>query len=101
MPTPGDLRAWDALVSRQNWRCGIEAETHPQDGQALERRIALKQRESDVDSVILLLLDSRHNRAFVREYADFLRERFPVPGARALELIGVGVPPGGNAVVLL
>lgn len=101
MPTPGDLRAWDALVSGRNWRCGIEAETHPQDGQALERRIALKQRDSDVDYVILLLLDSRHNRAFVREYADLLCERFPVPGARALELLGAGVAPGGNAVVLL
>lgn len=101
LPIPGDLRAWDAMVTGDRWRCGIEAETRPRDGQALERRIALKQRDGGVDFVILLLLDSRHNRAFVREHADLLHARFPVAGARALELLGAGVAPGGNAVVLL
>jgi len=101
LPIPGDLRAWDAMVTGDRWRCGIEAETRPRDGQALERRIALKQRDGEVDFVILLLLDSRHNRAFVREHADLLHARFPVAGARALELLGAGVAPGGNAVVLL
>jgi transcriptional regulator with XRE-family HTH domain len=101
LPIPGDLRAWDALVSGQGWRCGVEAETGPRDGQALERRVALKQRDGGVDYVILLLLDGRRNRAFVREYADLLQARFPVPGRRALELLGAGVAPGGNAVILL
>jgi len=101
LPIPGDLRAWDALVSGQGWRCGVEAETGPRDGQALERRIALKQRDSAVDYVVLLLLDRRHNRAFMRAYADVLQVRFPVPGRRALELLAAGVAPGGNAVILL
>lgn len=101
LPIPGDLRAWDALVSGQGWRCGVEAETGPRDGQALERRIALKQRDGGVDYVVLLLLEGRRNRTFVREYADVLQARFPVPGRRALELLGAGVAPGGNAVILL
>jgi transcriptional regulator with XRE-family HTH domain len=101
LPIAGDLRAWDAMVGGRGWRCGIEAETRPRDVQALERRVALKQRDGDVDHVILLLLDGRSNRALLREHGDLLQERFPVPGKRALELLGAGRSPGGNALVLL
>jgi len=101
MPIAGDFRAWDAVITGRTWRCGAEAETRPRDMQALERRIALKQRDGDVDCVILLLLDSRHNRRLVREHADALAERFRVPGSQALERLAAGRTPGGNAIVLL
>jgi hypothetical protein len=101
LPIAGDLRAWDAVVGGRGWRCGVEAETRPRDIQALERRVALKQRDGDVDHVVLLLLDSRSNRALLREHGDLLQERFPVPGRRALELLGAGRSPGGNTLVLL
>ena len=101
LPLVGDMRAWDALIRGPGWRCGVEAETRPRDLQALERRLALKVRDGAVDVLVLLLLDSRHNRALVREHADALHERFPVPGVRALELLGAGVSPGGNALILL
>lgn len=101
LPIPGDLRAWDALIRGQAWRCGVEAETRPTDLQALERRLGLKQRDGGVDFLILLLLDSRHNRGLVREHADGLHERYPVAGTRALELLSAGVSPGGNAIILL
>jgi hypothetical protein len=83
------------------WRHGVEAETRPNDRQALERRLALKLRDGHVDSLSLLLLDSRHNRDFVRAHRVALAERFPVPGGRALELLGAGVDPGGNTIVVL
>ena len=101
LPLVGDLRAWDALIRGRDWRCGVEAETRPRDLQALERRLALKMRDGAVDMLVLLLLDSRYNRALVREHADALHERFPIPGARALELLGAGVSPGGSALILL
>lgn len=100
-PSPDDRRAWDALVSDANWRNGVEAETRPRDRQALERRLALKLRDGDVTSMSLLLLDSRHNRDFVRANREVLLERFPVPGRRALELLGAGVDPAGNSLILL
>ena len=49
----------------------------------------------------VLLLDSRHNREFVRANRDILEERFPLPGRRALELLGAGVAPGGSTIVML
>jgi transcriptional regulator with XRE-family HTH domain len=101
MPDRGDLRGWDAVVVAQGWADPVEAETRPTDMQALQRRIALKLRDSGFAEVILLLLDSRHNRALVREHRGFLSDAFPVPGHRALELLGAGVKPGGSSIVLL
>lgn len=101
LPVAGDLRAWDAMIRGRSWRCGVEAETHPTDLQALERRLALKQRDGDVELIVLLLLNSRYNRRLVRDAADALHGRFPVPGPRALERLGAGMSPGGNAIVLL
>jgi transcriptional regulator with XRE-family HTH domain len=100
-PAPGDRRAWDIVVVGPDWRHGVEAETRPRDRQALERRLALKLRDGDVSSISLLLLDSRHNRDFVRAHAETLAERFPVPGRRSLELLRAGVNPGGSSVILL
>ncbi|MFL6029568.1 MAG: hypothetical protein ACJ74D_06020 [Gaiellaceae bacterium] len=101
LPHPGDLRAWDALVRGAGWRYGIEAETHPTDGQALARRLELKIRDSGVDGVILLVPQSRHAKAFVSAASDLLRPIFPVTGRRALELLAAGVDPGGNSVLML
>lgn len=100
-PDPQDRRAWDAVVIGAGWRHGVEAETRPRDRQALERRLALKLRDGDVTHMTLLLLDSRHNRAFLRAHGDVLRETFPVQGTRVLELLMAGLDPGGNSIVLL
>jgi transcriptional regulator with XRE-family HTH domain len=100
-PLPGDLRAWDATIRGDDWLVGVEGETRPRDLQALNRRVALKARDGAVDSVLLVLLDSRHNRALVRDHLASLKEMYPVPGRRALELLAAGVAPGGNAIILL
>jgi transcriptional regulator with XRE-family HTH domain len=101
LPAPGDLRAWDGQVGGPGWRLGVEAETRPTDLQALQRRLALKQRDGGVDGLILVLSDTRHNRELLRAHGDDLVERFPVPGRGAVELLAAGMLPGGNAIVLL
>ena len=104
LPSPGDLRAWDAIVdgfTPRHVRGGIEAETQPVDVQALERKLALKERDGAVDWMILLLADTRHNRAFLRGPGAALLARFPLDGRRAIELLGAGVSLGANAVLLL
>jgi transcriptional regulator with XRE-family HTH domain len=100
-PIPGDLRAWDATVVCAAFRAGVEAETRIRDVQALDRRLALKERDGGMDRLILLALDSRANRSTLRGQGAQLLLRFPVPGERALELLGAGVDPGGNALILL
>lgn len=107
-PGPNDRRAWDAVIGgiRGNGpmgqiRVGIEAETRPNDAQALDRKLALKERDGDVERVILLLADTRHNRQFLHGPGSSLRHRFPLVGRRALLHFAAGSDPGSNAIVLL
>lgn len=99
LPNPGDQRAWDGMVRGDGWRYGVEAELNPIDGQALLRRLKLKQAEGMVDGVILLLPDTRQTRLFKREFADALKTEFPIHGSAAIARLAAGEDPGGNAVV--
>lgn len=101
LPIAGDKRAWDAVITGSGWRFGVEAETAPRDGQALNRRLQLKVRDGGTDGVILVLRDSRRTASFLRETADELLPNFPVPGRRAIELLAAAVDPGGNAIVIV
>ena len=101
LPNAADRRAWDAVVRGPGWRYGTEAETHPTDAQALGRRTELKQRDGAVDGVLLLLPNTRHVRMFLAAAADVLLPSFPVPGRRALQLLGAGIDPGGSSVIVL
>jgi hypothetical protein len=101
LPAAGDLRAWDGMVRGPSWRYGTEAETHPTDAQALGRRAELKQRDGQVDGVLLVLPDTRHVRLFLAAAADVLQSTFSVPGRRAVELLRVGIDPGGSSVIVL
>lgn len=101
LPNPGDQRAWDALIRVAQVRVGVEAETRVRDAQALQRKLGLKRRDGAVDHVILLLADTRHNRAFLRSVGTGFLAQFPVPGAVALERLAAGEDPGGSAIILL
>lgn len=101
LPNPGDQRAWDAMISGSGWRCAIEAELNPIDGQALLRRLTLKQRDGGVDGVILLLPETRQAREFRREFAPLLATDFPNGSGQALGRLGAGLEPGGNAIITL
>ena len=101
MGPAGDMRAWDAKLIGAGVRIGVEAETRLVDAQALTRRLALKRRDGDVDHVILLVADTRGNRAVLRAFADALAADFPVPGARALAALTAGRDPEGSAILLM
>jgi len=96
----GDLRAWDAVIRAPRWSVGVEAETRPTDLQALERRLALKQRDGEMPTIVLLLADTRHNRAIVAGTPD-LADRYPVRGRAALAALEAGTHPGGSVLILL
>jgi len=100
-PDPTDRRAWDAVILGPGRRIGVEAETRPRDLQALGRRLALKLRDGDVSSLILLLLDSRYNRDFVRSNREAFLDRFPMPAPRLRDLLKAGVNPAASSIVLL
>ncbi|MEO8571561.1 MAG: helix-turn-helix domain-containing protein [Chloroflexota bacterium] len=100
LPMDGDLRAWDAVIRGTGWRLAIEAETVADDVQALERRLALKQRDGGERHLILLVADTRRNRRALASapaaFADLqLRTR------AVLRALGRGDHPGASAIVIL
>jgi transcriptional regulator with XRE-family HTH domain len=100
LPIDGDRRAWDALIRGAGWLVAVEAETVLADIQAVERRVALKQRDGGVDHVILLVADTRRNRralaAAPHAFAGFRRDARTV-----LRALGAGRDPGCSAVLIL
>jgi hypothetical protein len=98
---PRDHRAWDAVVGGAGWEIGIEAETHVRDLQALERRLALKQRDGDMSVVILVLGDTRHHRDLLSGAGASLRSAFPTTARSALRSLGRAERLGSNAIVLV
>lgn len=96
----GDLRGWDAQLIGPV-RIAVEAETHLHDVQALLRRIALKVRDSNVDRVVLLIADTRHNRAVLAMAADAFGAALPCPRRRLLAALREGRDPGANGFILV
>jgi transcriptional regulator with XRE-family HTH domain len=96
----GDRRAWDAVIRGAGWRMTVEAETLLDDIQAVERRVALKQRDDGVDHVILLVADTRRNRralaAAPHAFAGFSRDARTV-----LRALGAGCDPACSAPLFL
>lgn len=101
LPNPRDLRAWDAQVAFSNGLAAVEAETRLRDVQALERRMGLKQRDGDVDLVILLVNDTAPNRRALRSARASLRTSFPLDGRAILEAIRAGHAPPGSGILVL
>jgi hypothetical protein len=99
-PIEGDLRAWDAVIRGANWQIAVEAETVLDDIQAVERKLARKQRDGGIDHVILLVADTPRNRralaAAPGAFATFSRD------SRAmLRALREGRDPGCSGIVIL
>lgn len=100
MPVTGDQRAWDRRLDGPVC-IGVEAETRPSDLQALERSIHLKQRDSGVDRVILLVSDTDRNRSLLRVAVPVLRPSFPLSTRDVLMALREGRDPGADGLVVL
>lgn len=101
MPIAGDLRAADALISIVGCRCMVEVITRLADFQAQLRAAHAKQRDLGADRLIFALGGTTTNRRVLREAAAAVAVAFPVDTRTALRLLGAGVDPGGDALVIL
>jgi hypothetical protein len=86
-------------MSRAKRRVGIEAVTRLVDAQAQSRVILLKQEAAGLECLILVLADTRHNRAAFVAAQPTLGPAFPVPSRAALAALRTGHVPPGNAVI--
>jgi hypothetical protein len=101
LPIPGDRRSWDGLAQHRGRRAGCEAETGLRDIQALERRIALKLRDGEVDVVILIASDTLANRRTLDAYRETLRTLLPLDGREILAAFRAGQLPDRSGLVVL
>jgi hypothetical protein len=97
----GDARAWDAQLTLGGVVIAIEAEMRLADIQALDRRIALKRRDSGVDLVILLVADTVGNRRALGAHRESLRASFPLDTRAVLAALRDGRPPTSSGIVVL
>jgi hypothetical protein len=96
----GDLRAWDAMISGPVWQLPVEAETVIEDVQALERKLSLKERDGNVDHLVLLIADTpRNRRALASAPAAF--RAWPLRTRDVLGAVRAGRDPGASGIVFL
>jgi transcriptional regulator with XRE-family HTH domain len=100
VPLRGDMRSADIVVDGPNVEAMIEAETRLNDLQATERRARVKQRDFGIKRLILLVADTRHNRAVLEAHPELV-ERFPITTRACLLALRDGRDPGGDALVII
>ena len=104
LPILNDLRAWDAEISGRDprpWRVTVEAETRIADGQALERKLALKIRDDPGSHVVLLVADTTFNKRALAAIGPGLRAAFPLGARSLLAALRAGREPGGSGILLM
>ena len=101
LPIPGDQRAIDAVIRLGSLRVGFELETRLMDAQALVRRLALKQRDAGMASIVLVVADTRSNRAALAAAGETLRSTFPLAKREVIASLRVGRAPNANGIVLV
>ena len=98
---PLERRAIDALLVRDGQRIGVEAVTRLLDVQAQVRAITLKQDAAGLGRMVLVLADTRHNRAALIDGAPTLSPAFPLPARTVLRDLASGRVPRANGVILI
>lgn len=98
---PGDMRAFDALISNAHTTIAVEAITRLRDAQAQLRAATLKQRDGQVPRLVILVRAAEHNRRALASAADVLATGFPLGTRVTLKALGAGEEPGDNGIVLL
>jgi len=101
LPIPGDRRAWDATLQLLGRKAGCEAETKALDIQALERRLALKLRDGEVDVLIVIIADTPANRRTLAMHREELRALLPLDTREVLGSLRRGRVPGASGLVVL
>jgi transcriptional regulator with XRE-family HTH domain len=101
LPMAGDRRAWDAMALVKRAPVVFEAETHLRDMQALARKLELKRRDGGASLVVLVVADTRHNRAVLATHREALRAAFPLDTRAVLAALRSGRAPSASGIVMI
>lgn len=105
LPMPGDLRSWDRLLrltgAQPRHLVGADLETRIRDIQALVRRTRPRERDGNVDAILLVLSDSSTNRRLVHELREALGPGYATAPRLLLGALRAGSALVGSGVVLI
>ena len=97
----GGQRSWDILLRTGATLVGVEVITRVRDVQALVRLIRLRERDGGVDHVLLVLSDSGHNRAMLRQLLEALGPAFTTSRREIIDALRSSLPVPGSGVLLM
>lgn len=98
---PRDRRAFDAVIAHGGCRIGLEAIVRLTDAQAQARAALLKQEAAGLDRIVLVLAQTRRNRAALAAAAPTLAPAFPVGPRSVLADLRLGRSPAANGIFLI
>ncbi|MDQ2935459.1 MAG: helix-turn-helix transcriptional regulator [Chloroflexota bacterium] len=98
---PGDMRAFDLLLTGTGGTVAVEAITRLRDTQAQLREATRKQRDGQVSRLVILLSATPHNRDALGSAGDVLATTFPLSTRATLAALANGEDPGQNGIVVL
>ena len=101
LPIPGDRRAWDLVLGLAPSPLPVDAEARLRDIQALQRRSALKLRDSEFDRLLLLISDTANNRRILAAYREELRPAFPIDTRQVMAALRAGMTPEASGIAVL
>ena len=105
LPGAGELRAWDKLLRLvgETPRClvGVDIESRVWDVQAIVRRTRARERDGQVDHILIALADTAHNRRIVEELRTMLGDAYGTGPRSILAALRTGTALPGSGVVLI
>ena len=105
LPGAGELRAWDKLLrladATPRYLLGVDMESRVWDVQALVRRTRGRERDGQVDQILIVLADTAHYRLVVDELRASLGPDYATGPRRMMAALRKGERLPGSGVVLL
>jgi transcriptional regulator with XRE-family HTH domain len=98
---PRDRRAFDLVLRRMPAVVAVEGISHLGDSQDQVRRIVLKQHVAGIPIAVIVLADTRHNRAAAQIAAPTLEPAFPLPPRAVMRALRAGELPEANGIVFI
>lgn len=105
LPGPTEQRAWDKLLRLKDatprYLVGTDIESRVWDVQAIVRRTRARERDGQVDHILIVLADTAHNRRVIEELRSGLGPAYGTSTRVILRALREGRPLTGSGVVLI
>ena len=104
LPGAGEQRAWDKLLrltDATRYLVGADIESRVWDVQAIVRRTRGRERDGQVDHILIVLADTAHNRRVADELRDGLGPDYASSSRRITAALRRGERLPGSGVILI